>query len=145
MSDLELLRQLEKAIGTKLKQVDEERFKFDLENRSNFVNENAYALSDKGEVIGLYLRKINGNKLSGFSLSEFEQLAYLYLIEIKLENCFFLKEIKHLKALALLGNELTDVFFLEELTTLTSLVLGYNQLTDVSFLKELTTLTSLEI
>ncbi|UXE62902.1 MAG: hypothetical protein KA717_09490 [Woronichinia naegeliana WA131] len=69
MSDLELLRKLEKAIGTTLKQVDEERFKLDLENQSNFVNENAYALSDKGEVIGLSLREIDGNKLSGFSLS----------------------------------------------------------------------------
>lgn len=63
MSDLELLRKLETAIGTKLKQVDEEQFKLDLENRSNIVDENAYALSDEEEVIGLYLQNINGNKL----------------------------------------------------------------------------------
>ena len=107
MSDLELLRKLETAIGTTLKQVDEERFKLDLENPSNFVYENAYALSDKGEVIGLCLRKINGNKLSGFSLSEFEQLAYLYLVNIELENFLFLKEIKYLKVLRLRSNDLT--------------------------------------
>ena len=93
MSDLEFLRKLETAIGTKLKQVDEERFKLGLENTSNFVKENAYALSDKGEVIGLFLKGINGNGLSGFLLSEFEKLAYLYLVEIKLENFLFLKEI----------------------------------------------------
>ena len=127
MSDLELLRKLETAIGTKLKQVDEEKFKPDLENESNFVKENAYALSDKGEVIGLYLKEINGNKLSGFLLSEFEQLAYLYLIDIKLENSLFLKEIKYLKALGLIRNQLTDVFFLKELTTLTSLDLNNNR------------------
>ena len=82
MSDLELLRKLEKAIGTRLIQFNEELFKLDLKNRRNFVYQNAYALSDKGEVIGLYLRKIDGNKLSGFSLSEFEQLAYLYLVRL---------------------------------------------------------------
>jgi GTPase SAR1 family protein len=145
MSDLELLRKLEKAIGTTLKQVDEERFKLDLENQSNFVNENAYALSDKGEVIGLSLREIDGNKLSGFSLSEFEQLAYLYLIKIQLENYLFLKEIKYLKVLGLIRNELTDFSFLKELTALTSLDLSSNELTDVSFLKELTRLTSLDL
>ena len=145
MSDLELLRKLETAIGTKLKRVDEERFKLDLENTSNFVNENTYALSDKGEVIGLYLKEINGNKLSSFSLSKFEKLAYLYLVGIKLENCSFLKEIKRLKALGLFGNQLIDIYFLKELTTLTSLVLWDNELTDVSFLKELTALTSLDL
>ena len=98
MSDLELLRKLETAIGTKLKQVDEERFKFNLENQSNIVDVNTYALSDKGEVIGLFLQSVNGKKLSSFSLSEFEQLAHLYLINIKLENCLFLKERKYLKA-----------------------------------------------
>jgi Leucine-rich repeat (LRR) protein/GTPase SAR1 family protein len=145
MSDLELLRKLETAIGTKLKQVDEERFKLDLENTSNFVNENAYALSDEGEVIGLYLKEINGNKLSGFSLSEFEKLAYLYLVEIKLENFLFLKEIKYLKVLGLILNKLIDVSFLKELTALTSLDLRGNELTDVSFLEELTALTSLDL
>ena len=122
MSDLELLRKLEKAIGTKLKQVDEEKFKPDLEEPSfvsNFVNENTYALSDKGEVIGLYLRKMNGNELSGFSLFEFEQLAYLYLEHTQLENYLFLKEIKYLKVLSLFDNKLTDVSFLKELTALT--------------------------
>jgi GTPase SAR1 family protein len=145
MSDLELLRKLETAIGTKLKQVDEEQFKLDLENLSNFFRENAYALSDKGEVIGLFLKKINGNKLLGFSLSEFEQLAYLYLVDIKLENCSFLKKIKHLKVLGLNRNQLTDVSFLKELTALTSLDLNINKLTDVSFLKELTALTFLDL
>ena len=101
MSDLELLRKLEKAIGKKLKQVDEQRFKLYLESEWNFLNENSYALSDEGEVIGLFLKEINGNKLSGFLLSKFEQLAYLYLIEIKLENLLFLKEVKHLKVLGL--------------------------------------------
>jgi GTPase SAR1 family protein len=131
MSDLKLLRKLEKAIGKKLKQVDEKRFKLDLENESNFVDENAYAISDEGEVIGLYLQKINGNKLSSFSLSEFEQLAYLYLVEIKLENCLFLEEIKYLKALGLIRNQLTDVSFLKELTALTSLDLINNQITEI--------------
>jgi Leucine-rich repeat (LRR) protein len=145
MSDLELLRKLETAIGTKLEQVDEERFKLNLENASNFVDENAYALSDQGEVIGLYLRKINGNKLSGFLLSEFEQLAYLYLEDIQLENFLFLKEIKYLKVLGLVGNQLTDVSFLKELAELTSLDLRNNELTDVSFLKELAALTSLNL
>jgi Leucine-rich repeat (LRR) protein/GTPase SAR1 family protein len=143
MSDLELLRKLETAIGTKLKQVDEERFKFNLENQSNIVDVNTYALSDKGEVIGLFLQSVNGKKLSSFSLSEFEQLAHLYLINIKLENCLFLKERKYLKALILWDNQLTDLSFLRELTALTSLALDVDQLTDVSFLKELTALTSL--
>jgi Leucine-rich repeat (LRR) protein len=145
MSDLELLRKLETAIGTKLKQVDEEQFKLNLENQSNFVNENAYALSDEGEVIGLFLGGTDGNKLSGFSLSEFEQLAYLYLVNIRLENYSFLKEIKYLKVLGLFDNQLTDVSFLKELTALTSLDLSFNQLTDISFLRELTTLTSLDL
>jgi Leucine-rich repeat (LRR) protein/GTPase SAR1 family protein len=145
MSDLELLRKLEKAIGRKLKQVDQERFKLDLENTLKFARENAYALSDEGEVIGLSLRRINGNKLSGFSLSEFEQLSYLYLVEIKLENFLFLKEKKFLTVLRLNHNRLTDVSFLKELTALTSLDLRSNELTDVSFLKELTALTSLDL
>ncbi len=145
MSDLELLRKLEKAIGTKLKQVDEEKFKPDLENESNFVRENAYALSDEGEVIGLCLRNISGNKLSGFSLSEFEQLAYLYLEDIQLENYLFLKKIKYLKVLGLTRNELIDLSFLKDLTALTSLDLALNGLTDVSFLKDLTALTSLNL
>ncbi len=142
MSDLDLIRELEKAIGEKLEEVDEERFQFDSENP---VYNNAYTLSSESNIIGLLLVEIKGEQLINFPFLKLKKLIYLNLESIESPNFTFVKELKRLTHLNLNDNQLTDVSFLKELKDLTHLDLNENRLTDVSFLKDLKGLTYLDL
>ena len=132
MSRPQQILELERACGVKLEQRDQ------LE-----LNDNAYKLDERGEVVGLALH--NCELRHARPLASFGSLTELYLVGNELSDAGPLAALTQLASLDLSYNELSDVSPLAALTQLTSLNLVGNKLIDASPLASLTQLTSLDL
>ena len=139
MSDVDIIRKIEKEIGKPLKQESIE----ELLKRPYSLSP-AYSVGEDDEVTVL---RLNSVKIKDFSfLRELKGLTSLNLYNNNLSDVSFLRELKGLTSLNLGWNiKITDYSFLRELKGLTSLNLNDNKLSDVSFLRELKGLTSLNL
>ena len=131
--DLEVIKELEKAIGKKLEQKP-------LGKIMDYGG-NGYAVDGNDFVIGLNLDKSNISDLQ--LLNQLTRLTHLSLYYNKISDVSPLQGLTALKVLNLSSNQPTDVSPLQGLTALTTLGLDSNQLTDVSPLQGLTALTDL--
>jgi hypothetical protein len=133
-NDLDLVKQLEKEIGIKLKQVPLEMI-----GKKPLT---AFAKDDNGNVKGLSIFKV---KLTGVPavLTKFQKLEKLFLYDTQIKDISSLKELKGLKELYLHVNQISDISCLKELKGLTFLNLYKNQISDISSLKELRNLKRL--
>ncbi len=129
----DIIKELEKTIGKKLKQMPLEEIWLS--------SGNGYAVDDKGFVIGLNLDDCSITGL--LFLTQFTRLTQLSLYNNKISDVSPLQGLTALTYLFLSSNRLTDVSPLQGLTALTYLDLDSNQLTDVSPLQGLTALTEL--
>ncbi len=133
-NDLDLVKQLEKEIGKKLKQVPLKKI-----GKGAIT---AFAKDDNGNVKGLSIFKV---KLTGVPavLSKFQRLEKLVLYDTQIKDISSLKELKGLTELSLHANQISDISCLKELRGLTFLNLYKNQISDVSSLKNLKNLKKL--
>jgi hypothetical protein len=133
-NDLDLVKELEREIGIKLKQVPLKKI-----GKGAIT---AFAKDDNGHVKGLSIFKV---KLTGVPavLSEFKRLEKLVLYDTRIKDISSLKELKVLTELSLHANQISDISCLKKLRGLTFLNLYKNQISDVSSIKELKNLKKL--
>ena len=133
-TDLQIIEQVEKAIGKKLRHVEQIDFRSPI---------SGYTIDDNKNIIGLSLY---GTQITDISvLKELTNLTQLNLRNNKITDISVLKDLTNLTLLDLRFNNITDYSVLKELTNLTQLYLSYNQITDISVPKELTNLTLLDL
>jgi Leucine-rich repeat (LRR) protein/GTPase SAR1 family protein len=136
MSDLDIIKQIEKTLNVKLKEVKI------IEWESQ-----CYVLNQNGEVSALGLDDCNIINLKSiiYLLKDLKYLSELDLRKNELENISHLKELMNLTSLNLSLNKLTDISPLKEFVNLSSLNLSSNYLSDISPLKDLKNLTILDL
>lgn len=134
ISDLELIKRLEKEVGFTLEMQEFEKI--------HEFNRRGFAVDKNNQIIGLNLDEIKLDSVPT-SLPSFRHLKNLRLSNTKLKDFSFLKGLSKLTQLTLRKNEITDISFLKGLSNLTQLDLSYNQITDISFLQGLSKLTKL--
>ena len=130
------LKQLEKEIGIKLKQVPLERI-----GEEPLI---VFAKDDNGHVKGLSICSVKFPRVP-VVLSKFQRLEKLILFKIQISDISSLKELKGLTFLKLGDNQISDISSLRELKGLTKLILFGNLISDISGLKELKGLTELDL
>ncbi len=135
-NDLDLVKQLEKEIGKKLKQVPLK------EIGKKAIT--AFAKDDNGHAKGLSILSVKLPRLPAV-LSKFQRLETLVLYETQISDISSLKELKGLTELYLHLNKISDISNLKELKGLTKLFLWENQISDISSLKELKNLKTLAL
>lgn len=133
MSDLEIIKELEKQLGRTFKQVE----------AYDFSGSARYVIKDEN-VIWLNMYKIIFPKVIEI-IVEFKHLIRLSLTGTIPENVYLLEQLNNLKWLNLSWNRLTDLTPLAGLKQLTELHLHNNQISDLSPLKELTQLNQLHL
>jgi small GTP-binding protein len=136
MSDLDLIKQLEKEIGRELE-------KRDFEKITSYM-QRGYAINKNGNVIGLNLNDIKLVPLPA-SLSKLRHLKKLRLRNTRTKDIYFLQGLSNLTDLNLMDNQIKDISSLQGLSNLTDLNLSNNQITDISFLQGLSNLTTLNL
>jgi internalin A len=136
MTDLDIIKQIEKELNIKLEKLD----KIEWGSRG-------YTLNQNGQVtgLGLFGCKINNLNRIISPLKELINLMTLDLRDKQLSDISPLKDLMNLTTLRLNRNKIIDISPLKELTKLTSLDLRANQLRDISPLNKLTKLTSLDL
>jgi small GTP-binding protein len=132
--DMELIKQLEKEIGGKLKQVE-----FD-----GLWRDKVFSMNKNGNVNGLNLDNMKLQKIP-LIITKFHHLKKLSLNRNKISDISMLKELGNLTLLNLRNNQISDISMLKELRNLTRLDLKNNQISDISMLKELGNLTRLHL
>jgi len=136
MSDLDIIKKIEKELNVKLMELDEIKW-----------DSKGYTLNRKMEVTGLGLYECEIKDIGRIisPLKDLTNLATLDLERNKLIDISPLKDMTKLTILILSGNKLIDISPLEELTNLTKLDLENNKLIDISPLKDLANLTDLKL
>jgi len=134
MTDLEIIRQIEKELNVKLKKLDK------IEWRSK-----GYTLNQEGQVIGIELCMCEIENLNRIisSLSALMNLTQLDLSSNQLSDISPLFALTNLTQLDLSSNQLSDISALSVLTNLTQLYFSYTQVRDISPLSTLRNLTQL--
>lgn len=136
MSDLNIIREVEKELNIYLKQLD-------------YLNWNSkgYTLNQNAQVIGLSLYNCDIKNLNRniFFLNELKQLQSLNLRSNQIIDISFLKELKQLQSLYLEDNKISDITSLSQLTSLRVLWLAQNKIKDISHLKGLKNLQKLRL
>lgn len=135
MTDLKIIKKLEKDIGKKLESIKLEEV---------FHSNNGYVLDKKKQVIGLNVSALKLSKIPGRVL-DLKHLTHLSLSRTLLSDISALKDLKHLTHLSLGRTQLSGISALKELKNLTNLDLNTTLLSDISALKELTNLTTLDL
>ncbi len=149
ISDLDIIKQIEKEIGIKLKKVKIE----DFDNRMTkwkrrFYEDKylkGYALNEAGRVIGLGLLGIKLKTPLWDLVSRLVFLKKASFVGIGLSNYSFLSTLTQLTSLDLSHNDLNDLSVLAALTQLKNLNLKNNKLSHLSGLAALTQLTYLDL
>ncbi len=134
--DLAIIKELKKAIGIQLQQIEYDR----IERYEN----NGYAVDEQGQVVGLNLDVIK-KKNSPEILPKFKHLRKLSLTLTILKDYSFISSLSRLTNLYIGENQITDISALFGLNRLTQLVLTDNQITDISFLLGLCRLKELAL
>ena len=164
MTDLEILKKIEKILNNAFKKVK-------LDKISEYqYSKIAYSTSDdKDNIIGLkislfkdlfkdecltYLKELknlnhlsleNNNINNITHLKDLKNLTYLDLSNNQISNILHLKELKNLSDLSLNNNQIEDISHLKELKNLINLNLEINDISDISHLKNLKQLTNLNL
>jgi len=136
MTDLEIIRQIEKELDVKLDKLDEIKW-----------NSKGYTLNQDGQIIGirLYACKIKNLNRIISPLLTLTNLTQLSLISNQLSDISPLSALTNLMQLSLISNQVSDISPLSTLTNLIQLDLISNQLSDISPLSALTNLTQLDL
>ena len=136
MTDLDIIRQIEKELNVKLDKLNEIEY-----------GSQVYVLNRSGQLTGLGLCQCNIKNLDriGSQLQELTNLIELYLSDNQLSDISPLKGLTNLMKLNLSDNQLSDISPLKKLTNLMELNLRQNQLRDISSLRGLTNLTELNL
>ncbi|HYV95629.1 MAG TPA: COR domain-containing protein [Chitinophagales bacterium] len=134
MTELYIIRQIEKKLNIKLPKFDRLRSR-----------ERGYMPNQANNVVGLSLYNCQLRDLQGIvaNLKELSQLTEIDLSVNNLTDISSLKELRSLTSLNLTNNELIDISPLKELKQLIELSLGNNQFSDISSLENLSQLTKL--
>jgi small GTP-binding protein len=135
MTDLDIIKQIEKELNIKLIKLKEL-----LGSKGYIINQHKQIT-----ILSFYNHSIKNLNCIKSQLKELKQLNTLVLTLNEIKDCSCLKELKQLKSLDLGYNQIRNVSFLKELKQLQSLDLGSNQISDYSFLKELKQLQSLDL
>jgi Leucine-rich repeat (LRR) protein len=135
-NDLDLIAQLEKEIGVKLKKLE----LGEIEKETT----NGFAVNENGDVIGLNLDDLKSESLPKI-FPKFQHLKCFSLVGTEIKDYSILQSLSNLIYLNLRDNSLTDISFLQGLINLRELYLGSNELTDISFLQGLKNLTILDL
>ncbi|CAG1023459.1 Internalin A [Patescibacteria group bacterium] len=142
MSDLEVLKEIEKIIGEELKPCLD-----DIDIMDCVIN--SYLLNDHQQIIGLNLDIIpfDGlNLLSDISvLKQLKNLSQLNLSNSQISDISVLKELKNLTQLDLSNNQISDISVLRELKNLFQLNLSSNKISNINILKELNNLSHIDL
>ncbi|MBN1352955.1 leucine-rich repeat domain-containing protein, partial [candidate division KSB1 bacterium] len=135
MTDLDIIKQIEKELNVKLIKVDDIGFG------------GGYSLNQNGQVTGISLFGCRIKKLNRIIslLKELRNLGELQLTANQLSDISPLKALMNLTELNLGGNQLSDISPLKELLNLKKLGLSYNRISDISPLKTLTNLNLLDL
>jgi len=136
MSDLDIIKTIEKQIGEKLKPC----------LFVEIMNANArgcYALDEQQNIVGLNLQNY---KLSHFSfIKNLTQLNKLNLALNNVTDLSSLKKLNQLNELNLQKNEIIDISILEKLKNLKSLNLQANKISEIKSLSNLKNLNQLNL
>jgi GTPase SAR1 family protein len=132
MSDLDIIKKIEKILNLKLGRLDAIGY-----------YSKGYTLNQNVEVIGLglYRCKIKNLNCIISLLKDLTNLTELNLRGNQIGDISQLKGLKKLRKLFLSDNHISDISPLKELKYLTKLNLSNNQVSDISPLKDLTKLT----
>jgi len=135
MTDLDIIKQIEKELNIKLEKLDE------------IPEEKGYTLNQNGQVtgLGLYNCKIKNLNRIISPLKELTNLTELHLRDNQLSDISPLKDLTNLTELDLSTNQLSDISPLKAVVNLTYLDLSINQLSDISPLKDLLKLKFLNL
>jgi internalin A len=158
MSDIEIIKQIEKELNIKLKKLDEIKY-----------NSRCYTLNLNGHITGLILYEceikdinriisflenlnnlnrlsLHGNQISDISpLQNLRSLSELELSMNQIIDISPLKNLNNLSKLALRHNQISDISALKNLNNLSMLYLYSNQISDISPLKNLIKLDDLDL
>ncbi len=136
MSDLDIIKQIEKQIGSQLMMIYEIGF-----------DKTGYTLNESGNVTGLSLPHYNLGDLNriAFPMNKLKSLHKLDLRRNNLTDISSLQRLENLTDLDLSHNYLRDISSLQRLENLTDLDLSHNYLRDISPLQRLENLTDLKL
>ncbi len=136
MSDIEIIRQIEKELNLRLKSL-----------KTIDRDSEGYTLNQNEQVTGLSLYFCNFKALEKIisHLKNFKSLTTLELSGNKISDISHLKDLKNITELNLGNNQISDVSSLKDLKNLTTLNLNNNQISVISFLKDLKSLTKLNL
>ncbi|MCP4348338.1 MAG: TIR domain-containing protein [Desulfobacterales bacterium] len=136
MSDLDIIRQIEKELNATLNKLDEIEW-----------NSRGYILNSGGQVTGLGLYDCDiGNLNSIISLlNALGNLTQLYLYANQISDISPLSALGYLTQLDLSDNQISDISLLSKLDNLTQLDLTSNEISDISSLSALINLTKLNL
>lgn len=137
MSDLEVLKEVEKRISEELKPCPADKDIF------GWNSKNTYLLNANQQVIGLNLSDNNLSELT--VLKALPNLTTLNLSYNQLSDLTVFKALPNLTALNLSHNNLSDITILKALPNLTILNLRGNKLSNFKVLKALPNLTELDL
>jgi internalin A len=138
MSDLNVIKKLDKILNIELKSLDA----LDLDSLGY-----TFDAQDKLINLSLYSCDIDNKKLGQIvsNLKELKSLAKLYLFKNHISDISTLKELTSLEKLNLSDNQISDISPLKNLISLTGLSLSNNQIIDISPLKDLSSLRELQL
>jgi Leucine-rich repeat (LRR) protein/GTPase SAR1 family protein len=134
MTDLEIIRQIEKKLDVKLNKLD----KIEWDSKG-------YTLNQEGQVtgLGLYECKIENLNRIISALSALTNLTQLYFNSNQVSDISTLSALTNLTQLNFRSNHVSDISPLSALTNLTQLYFNSNQVSDISPLSALANLTQL--
>jgi Leucine-rich repeat (LRR) protein len=158
MSDLDVIKEIEKIIGEKLKPCPPDKDIMDSEQRGCYLLNNS-------QIIGLNLSKFrlwnidflkdfknltqvnfNDNFISDINpLRELKKINKINLSNNKIKDITNLKSLKNVTELNLERNFIYDINPLKELKKINKINLSSNKITDISILNELKNLTEIDL
>ncbi|MCX7096785.1 MAG: leucine-rich repeat domain-containing protein [Methylococcales bacterium] len=135
MSDLDVIKKIEKLIGEPLKPCPADS------NIMDWDQQNTFLLNSQQQVTGLNIRSKQINDIS--VLKALPKLTDLDLSQNQISDISVLKALPNLTDLYLSNNKISDISVLKALPNLTQLDLSNNPISDISVLKALPNLTQL--
>lgn len=134
MTNLEIIKQIEKELGAELDELDLIGW-----------NLNGFTLNRNKQIIGLSIctSKIENLNRIIYQLRALKSLTELILNNNRLDDISILSELKSLTGLSLNNNNISDISSLKDLKNLTELNLSSNRINNISSLRELKNLTEL--
>ncbi len=149
MTDLQILKQIEKQLGVEFQEVSFDNINFEHNDnavKSSYPNYRIAAefFSDKNNnIIALNITKIKIFNLD--LICRLKNIKKLYLSKNQISDISALKSLKKITELYLTDNLINDISVLCNLTLITEISLDFNQIKDISALKNLNHITYLSL